>query len=200
MSKWYADAVEIIFPLVLIIASSSCRRDSIEVRQVPKETASPMAMPPDGSMPSGMIDAPPPASGVSWTAPAGWKEEPGNGIRLATFVPPQDPGKSEATVVALPGEAGGELANVNRWRGQIGLAPIDAVVLTAARQGVKSRLGTVVVYDFTGEGTNRSRIVAGLIQVGGTTWYFKLMGDEKAVGKNKAAFIKLLEGLQKDAS
>jgi len=120
-------------------------------------------------------------------------------MRLATFVPPQDAGKSEATVVALPGDAG-ELANVNRWRGQIGLTPIDAVLLASARQSVKSRIGPVAVYDFTGEGTIKSRIVAGLVQVGDTTWYFKLMGDEKAVGKNKAAFIKLLKGLKNDAS
>lgn len=200
MSKWYTGTVKMIFPLVIIIGFSACRRDSIEVRQVAKETNPPMAMPSAGSMPSAGIEAPPHAHGVSWTAPAGWKEEPGNGIRLATFVPPQDSGRSEATVVALPGEAGGELANVNRWRGQIGLTPIDAGRLAEARQAVKSHIGTVMVYDFTGEGTSKARLIAGLIKVDDTTWYFKLMGDEKAVGKNKAAFIKLLEGLKNDAS
>lgn len=205
MSKWYGSKMNIIFLLIIIIGFSACRRDKIEVRQVPKESATPMSMhqhepAPSGSMPSGMIDAPPPARGVSWTAPSGWKEEPGNGIRLATFIPPQDAGKAEATVVALPGEAGGELANVNRWRGQIGLTPIDEARLAEARQGVKSRIGAVMVYDFTGEGAKKSRLVAGLVKVGDTTWYFKLMGNEKAVGKYKPAFIKLLEGLKNDAS
>lgn len=200
MPKWYTDHMRIVFPLVIIIVFSACKRDSIETRQVPKETAAPMSMPSAGSMPSGMVDNPPHAHGVSWTMPAGWKEEPGNGMRLATFVPPQDAGRSEATVVALPGDAGGEMANVNRWRGQIGQTPIDAGLLASARQSVKSSLGPVAVYDFTGEGTIKSRIVAGLVKVGDTTWYFKLMGDEKAVGKNKAAFIKLLEGLKNDAS
>lgn len=197
--------MNILFPLIILIGFSACRRDSIEVRQVPKEAAAPIAMPsagsmPSGAMPSGMIDAPPPARGVSWTAPAGWKEEPGNGIRLATFTPPQDSGKSEATVVALPGDAGGELANVNRWRGQIGLTPLDAGRLAESRRSVRSRLGAVIVYDFTGAGTRKPRLVAGLIKVDETTWYFKLMGDEKAVGKNKPAFIKLLAGLKNDAS
>ncbi|OGS39731.1 MAG: hypothetical protein A2506_11520 [Elusimicrobia bacterium RIFOXYD12_FULL_66_9] len=170
------------------------------MRQVSKEAPSPVSMPGAGSMPSGMIDAPPHAHGVSWTPPAGWKEAPGNGIRLATFTPPQDPGKSEATVVALPGDAGGELANVNRWRGQIGLTPIDAGLMAEARKSVRSNLGAVTVYDFTGEGTKKSRMVVGMIKVEETSWYFKLMGDEKAVGQNKAAFIKLLEGLKNDAS
>lgn len=205
MLKWYTHRMKIIFPLVIIIGLSACQRDKIEVRQTPKETASPMSMPmagsmPSGSMPGGMMDAPAPAHSLHWTAPAGWKEEPGNGIRLATFVPPQDSGKSEATVVALPGDAGGELANVNRWRGQIGLTPIDEGQLAKARTSVKSHVGTVLVYDFTGEGTKKSRLVAGMVKVDDTTWYFKLMGDEKAVGKNRAAFIKLIEGLKNHAS
>lgn len=186
--------------LVAIIMLSACRRDSIDVRQVPKQAASPMSTPSAGAMPGGLIDAPPPAQGVSWTTPEGWKEEPGNGIRLATFTPPQDDGKSEATVVALPGDAGGEPANVNRWRGQIGLTPIDEGQLSKARRSVRSRLGAVTVYDFTGEGTKKPRLVVGLIKVDDATWYFKLMGDEDAVGKNKPAFIKLLEGLKRDAS
>ena len=102
--------------------------------------------------------------------------------------------------MALPGDAGGELANVNRWRGQIGLAPIDEGRLAAARQSVKAHVGAVIAYDFTGEGTRRSRLVVGLIKVGCATWYFKLMGDEKAVGKNKPAFNNLLKGLKNHAS
>jgi len=200
MPKWYTEAVNIVFPLVIIITFAACRREPIEVRQVPKEAPSPASMSTAGAMPPGMIDAPPHAHGVSWTAPAGWKEAPGNGIRLATFTPPQDSGRSEATVVALPGDAGGELANVNRWRGQIGLAPIDMGSLAGARQSVQSRLGAVTVYDFTGAGTNKPRVVVGLIKVEETTWYFKLMGDETAVGKSKPAFLKLLGGLKNDAA
>ncbi|MEK7382342.1 MAG: hypothetical protein AAB262_03550 [Elusimicrobiota bacterium] len=190
--------MKILFPLIVVVAFSACRRDEIEVRQVPKEAA-PEAMA-ASAMASGMVENPPAAQGLGWAVPAGWTEEPGNGMRVATFIPPQDWGKSEATVVALPGDAGGELANVNRWRGQIGLAPIDEGRLAAARQSVKAHVGAVIAYDFTGEGTRRSRLVVGLIKVGGATWYFKLMGDEKAVGKNKPAFIKLLKGLKNHAS
>lgn len=185
--------MKVLFPLMAIIILSACRRDEIEVRQVPKETA-------PADMPSGVVDNPPPAKNLSWTIPAGWKEEPGDGMRLATFTPPQNAGKSQATVVALPGDAGGELANVNRWRGQIGLTPIDEGTLASARKTVKSRAGAVLVYDFIGAGTRKPRLVAGMIKVDATTWYFKLMGDEEAVGKNKPAFLKLLEGLKNNAS
>ena len=136
--------------------------------------------------------------GLTWTAPAGWKELAGNGMRVASFAVPADAGKAEATVVALPGDVGGELANVNRWRGQLALPPIAEADLDGARATVRSGVGEVRVYDFTGSGEKRTRLVAGMVQVSGTTWFFKLMGDEKAVAAQKAAFLKLLEGLKSD--
>ena len=176
------------FPLFLL-ALAACQKDRIEVRRAPKEEQ-PAPAAADSARPHGL----------AWTAPAGWTELPGNGMRLATFTPPQGPGKAEATVVALPGDVGGELANVNRWRGQLALAPISEGDLAAARASVPSALGPVFVYDFTGAGDKKTRLVAGMIQVSGTTWFFKLMGDEKAVEAAKPAFLKLLRGLKSDAA
>ncbi len=72
-------------------------------------------------------------SGLRWTAPAGWKELAGSGMRVASFELPKTAGKAEVTVVALPGDVGGELANVNRWRGQLALPPIEQEDLPPAR-------------------------------------------------------------------
>src|SRR5205823_2996632 len=119
------------------------------------------------------------------------KETAGTGMRAATFTPPQDAGKSEVTVVALPGDVGGELANVNRWRGQIALPPLSEAQLASARTTVRSRAGGAALYDFTGGGQVKTRIAAAWIKVSGTTWFFKLMGDEKAVETAKPAFLKL---------
>ncbi|HEX4047116.1 MAG TPA: hypothetical protein VH309_04755, partial [Elusimicrobiota bacterium] len=119
---------------------------------------------------------------------------------LATFEPPAAKGKAEVTVVALPGDVGGELANVNRWRGQLALPPISEAELPGVRGAVKTRLGSLLLYDFTGTGEKKTRLVAGMISVSGNTWFFKLMGDEKAVAADKAAFLKLLRGLKHDAS
>lgn len=138
--------------------------------------------------------------GVRWTAPDGWKETPGTGMRVATFDLPQTQGKAVVTVVALPGDVGGELANVNRWRGQLALPPVAQEELSSLRATVKTRLGTLLVYDFTGTGEKRTRLVAGMISVSGNMWFFKLMGDEKAVAAAKPAFLKLLKGLKHDAA
>ena len=55
---------------------------------------------------------PPPSvakGSLKWSLPKGWSEQPGGGtMRFATFKAPFA-GKLEATVVVLPGQAGGLL-------------------------------------------------------------------------------------------
>jgi hypothetical protein len=178
------------YSLAALCLLSACRKDEIEVRRAPKE---------DQPGASAMAEAPP-ASGLHWTAPAGWTEKKGSGMRASTLTPPPAAGKAEVTVIALPGDVGGELANVNRWRGQLALPPITEAALAPLRATVHSRAGDVLLYDFTGGGAKRARLLAGMIRVSGTTWFFKLMGDEAAVEAAKPAFRKLLEGLKGDAA
>lgn len=178
-----------LLPLFLLAALAACQKDPIEVRVVPKEDS-----------PAAGMAAPAAPRGVRWTAPSGWKELAGGGMRVATFELPKTAGKAEVTVVALPGDVGGELANVNRWRGQLALPPITEAELPAARATVRTALGAMFVYDFTGSGAKKTRLVAGMIQVSGTMWFFKLMGDEKAAAAAKPAFLKLLGGLKRDAA
>jgi len=180
-----------LLPLLLIAAFAACQKDEISVRREAKETAA--------AAPGPLMDAARPR-GVHWTAPKGWKDVPGSGMRVATLEPPAAHGKAEATVTAFPGDVGGELANVNRWRGQIALPPLAEADLPAARRAVRCRLGEIAVYDFTGGGAKPTRLVAGMISVGGTTWFFKLMGEAEAVAADRPAFLLLLEGLTSDES
>jgi hypothetical protein len=142
-------------------------------------------------------DLPPPAqgAGLRWTLPTGWTESPGGQMRLATFRPPVA-GRVDASVVVLPGPAGGELANVNRWRNQIGLPPIDEGALAKARTVVRTKAGPVHVYDFTSDAEPRNRVVAGLASARGDTWFVKLNGDAAAVAAARADFMKLLGSLR----
>ncbi|UPT75434.1 MAG: hypothetical protein M0D55_07035 [Elusimicrobiota bacterium] len=130
--------------------------------------------------------------------PSGWKEVAGNGIRLATFTPPGGL-KTEATVVALPGASGGELANVNRWRGQIGLPATDDAGMADARTTLVTKAGPVKVYDFTGAGEVRARMIVAAVDTGGTTWFFKLMGEAAATESARGGFLTLIQELKPDA-
>ncbi|MDR3673165.1 MAG: hypothetical protein P4L36_20130 [Holophaga sp.] len=167
---------------------------------MPPGTMPPGGMPP-GSMPPGQLPPPPHPTGkgaLKWVLPKGWTETPGSGMRYATLTPP-GAGKVEMSVVVLPGAAGGEPANVNRWRGQIGLPPLADEALASARKAVKSKAGTVAVYDFTSAGDTKTRMVTGLLaSTDGNTWFFKLMGDAEPVAKAKPSFVKYLETLHLD--
>lgn len=143
---------------------------------------------------------PPPAGpgageSLVWDLPKGWTEARTGGMRVATLKPPVT-GKIDASVIMLSGAAGGELGNVNRWRGQVGLPAIDDGARTGMRKEIKSKAGAVSLYDFTGEGAEKQRMLAGLFFVHGQSWFFKMTGDPDAVGAAKADFVKVLESLR----
>lgn len=60
-----------------------------------------------------------------WETPKGWTEEPGSGMRAATFRIGGAGQSLECSVIALPAEDPASddylLPNINRWRGQLGL-------------------------------------------------------------------------------
>lgn len=71
-----------------------------------------------------------PTSSLDWTAPGEWKELPKAPMREVGFQIGGDDG-AQCTLALFPGDTGGALANVNRWRGQMGLGPIDDAALAA---------------------------------------------------------------------
>jgi len=61
-----------------------------------------------------------------WVVPEGWVfDETPRQMRVATYMAPTETSNQEVAVTRFPGRVGGELANINRWRGQMGLAPIS---------------------------------------------------------------------------
>jgi hypothetical protein len=178
--------------LAAALTVSACGRDDVTHFRVPKEPA------PSAVVPATAEGKPPDRAkgrGLRWTLPSGWTDAAGGQMRFATLKPPVE-GKVDASVVVLPGPAGGELANVNRWRGQIGLAPLDDAALARARKVLKTSAGPVKVYDFRSDGKPASRLVAGLAEAPGETWFVKMTGDADAVGAARDDFMKLLGSLR----
>lgn len=179
------------------LLAAGCDRDELTYFRVAKPAPTLAAAAPAAPAPGPDV-APaqrPEPGGLRWTLPAGWTESRGGPMRFATLKPPVL-GKIDGSVVVLPGPAGGELANVNRWRNQIGLPPIDEGALATARKVIQTKAGPLKVYDFTSGGQGGSRVVAGLTESRGNTWFVKLSGDAESVGAARDDFMKLLRSLR----
>ena len=80
---------------------------------------------------------------LQWKTPEGWAAAPSSDLRLINFrVGPR--GEAECYLTILPGGRGGVAANVNRWRGQLGLEPVPEGDI--ARLPTLSLLGREAVF------------------------------------------------------
>ncbi|MFM2153431.1 MAG: hypothetical protein RL199_1866 [Pseudomonadota bacterium] len=149
--------------------------------------------------PAGMAgDVPPPppvekGAGLHWTLPAGWTESRTGGMRYATLKPAGD-AKVDVSVVVLGGPAGGELANVNRWRGQLGLAPVDEAALPSLKRVFPTKAGDVALFSFD-SADKQGRMLVGYLVAGDSSWFVKMTGEGAAVGAASDEFAKLLKTL-----
>lgn len=145
-----------------------------------------------GSLPPGFAADAGPAS-LAWKAPAGWTAKPASGLRRATFIVPGSAGPADLSVITLAGDAGGELANVNRWRAQVGLAPWSETAFKQASEKVASSAGTFTVVDLGGPA---QRMLVGMTNRDGETWFFKLLGPDLTVAAAGPAFKAFLAGVK----
>jgi hypothetical protein len=143
--------------------------------------------------------APPPAGGVpTYTAPEGWtKVGPyvKDGIRVDdSFRVGAGDSRAEVTVLALGGPTGSSAANVNRWRGQVGLGPIsEAQLAKDPPRQVELAGGKGTYFDLAGP---RKRMLLVVLEKGKQKWYFKMLGDADAVGQQKGAFERFVQSVK----
>ncbi len=150
-----------------------------------------------------LLSAPAAASSASkpnWQVPAGWQEVPAAQFLLAEYsIAGAGGAKAEVNVAQLSGDGGGLLANVNRWRRQIGLAALDENSLAGAATALDVTGGKATLVDMTGTDMRTSqptRLVGVIVPMNGQTWFYKLMGDSGVVESQKAAFTQFVQGVK----
>ena len=174
---------------MMILFTAACGRPDVDVYLVPKET-SPATRPPPSSTPPA-----PPA--LRWTTPPGWQELPRSEFRVASFRVTGDADQeADVSVIPLPGTAGGDLSNVNRWRDQVGLPPISETELASAAQTIDAGGRPAAFYELTGKDVT---ILAAIQVRDGVTWFYKMTGDAPLVAREKPAFAALLKSFTFDA-
>jgi len=205
--------------MALLFVAAGCHRDEVKVYRVAKDQDQPQqqtapALPtdsPNPTLPPGhpnITSAPaasmPPASEstptqLTWKTPEGWAEIPPTEMRIASFKVASKNGKqADVSIVPLPGMAGTDAANVNRWRGQVGLSVLTDEELKKAAENVEAGGQPAQLYDIAGTnpGSGNADRILGVIQHrDGMAWFYKMTGDADLVEQQKPAFVEFLKSL-----
>jgi hypothetical protein len=143
---------------------------------------------------------------LEYKAPTDWIEQPLSPMRLASFkVTGAEGAQADVSVVSLGGLAGGDLANINRWRGQLKLAPVSEAEISAMSTHLQVNGHDFLVTDLVSEeplpgAKRKARIVAAATQQGEQTWFVKMTGDLDLVEAQKDHFLEFLRSLSIPAS
>jgi hypothetical protein len=102
------------------------------------------------------------------------------------------------SVIPLPGLAGSDLDNVNRWRGQVGLPGVSEAELAKLAESVEIAGQQASLYEQAGTNAGSgetSRILAAITRRAGVAWFFKMTGDDGVVAEQKPVFIEFLKSV-----
>jgi hypothetical protein len=179
--------------LALLIAG--CDRGDVQVYKVAKDTSKTTAAEdPHAGHNHGPGEHAEPT--LTWKTPSGWEEVAPSQMRAASFRVKAEQGKSaDVSVIPLPGMAGGDLDNVNRWRGQVGLSPMNDEELKKAAEPVTIAGSGAQLYDLAGESPGageKTRILGAILRREGVAWFFKMTGADELVAREKGSFKEFL--------
>jgi len=127
-----------------------------------------------------------------WTSPSHWVSQPSTAFRVGSFTIPGASGSADLAISFLSGQAGGVLANINRWRGQIQLPPTDAEGLSQMTRTLTVNDDSVLLVDLT-SADMKTRILVAIWEKPEGAWFFKLMGPVPTVVQEEKAFSHFLE-------
>ena len=130
----------------------------------------------------------------NWQVPSGWKAAGPKPMRLASFDIPDAAGNGDVSISKLSGNGGGLLANVNRWRGQVGLAPLEAGALAANSKTVATAGGDSGTWVEL-VGTEKT-ILGAIVARGEVSWFFKLTAPAPVAAQNRDVFEQFVRSIR----
>lgn len=185
------------------LAKAASKRKVGEVEITVVDMRGPGVTRPDDKMhpPRGNAKAPAPPprdpgkAPLTYKVPPGWREVPSSSPIVAASLAVSD-GDKMARMLATPlrgAMPGGLLANINRWRGEVGLGNLDEAEM------LKLPMRSQRIGDSDGRllelaGKDEHSHVA-WVQRKGTTWFFKFRGPAAVIERHKGAFAAFLQSI-----
>ena len=97
------------------------------------------------------------------------------------------------TVNVLGPMSGNLLLNVNRWRSQLALPPVDSSALPSATQALEVDGAKGTLFEAVG---STKRMVVAIVPHEESTWFFKIFGPDSAVASEKATFLTFVKSVR----
>lgn len=137
-----------------------------------------------------------------YDTPVGWVEKPGSTMRDINFTIGEND-EAECYVARLPGAGGGLLANVNRWRSQMGAEPLTeeqvAALPTKPLFGQQAHFVTVDGSYTPGMGTTDTfenyRLLGLILASDAGAVFVKMTGPKDLVTQHEAAFDQFTQSI-----
>lgn len=143
---------------------------------------------------------------VNYELPDGWQTVPASGIRKAAFRVADEADEALVTVIGFPGSSGpmvaDPLANVNRWRSEVGLDPLAADDLSAATEPINIDALQATYMEAIPEAapgmesTPDRGTLAAMANGGDVVWFFKITGDIDVVVAERDRFKSFLKSVR----
>lgn len=164
----------------------------------------PQAVPPfaSGGPATASASAGPPGATPKpkWQVPDAWKAQPApNMVHSKWTVTAGNGASADISVSVFPGEVGGLVPNLNRWRSQVGLPPAPEPELKALQDNLDVLGGKATLADFVGsspESGNQTRIVGAVVRRDGFSWFYKILGAPAAIEAHRESFLQFIQSAQ----
>lgn len=170
----------------IVLAAVGCQPEAqITSYTVPKPES--VETPPKKPFRPSAAMAPAPSADVQFELPEGWQEIQAKQFTIKAFEVVDGDDRLEITI----SRAGGQLAaNMNRWRGQIGLPETSSEMIEASLQPreVNGQPASFIEMHQAEDAENRQSIIGIVIPEGDQTWFLKVRGSTKLAEREREHF------------
>lgn len=175
--------------IALGLSLAACSEPQISFYEVPREAPAQNDQMVQTATNTGAAPRPAGAQ-LEWDQPSTWSEKPGSEMRLGSYAfTNPDGAEADISVTSFPDAAGGLVANINRWRGQVGLPPVAEGDLDSAAERIE--VAGLPAWLIDAEGTSNgapARLIGAIVPVSGTSWFFKMIGPDEVVASQRETF------------
>lgn len=135
-------------------------------------------------------------------APESWKRREPTSLRQLSYQLSGEEGTSaDISLIILRGAGGRNFDNVNRWRDEQGLGPINMDALAASARTFTTPAGDALAVDIEGlpagaDPRINGRLLGVIVTHGSDGWFFRMRGNAELTLANKEAFLSWVKSVE----